>query len=75
MFTRNKRSVLGLVLCAGVVGAIASGSATSVAAIPEPVMEATLQSQTLHLIGSNFRPGDKVAVALVNTRSMKLVAR
>jgi hypothetical protein len=75
MFTRNKCSVLGLVLCAGVVGAIASGSATSVAAIPEPVMEATLQSQTLHVIGSNFGPGGTVAIALVNTRAMKLVAK
>jgi hypothetical protein len=54
---------------------MASGSATSVAAIPEPVMEATLQSQTLHLTGSNFKPGGKVSIALVNTRAMKLVAK
>jgi len=59
----------------GVVGAVASQSATSIAAIPQPVMEATLQSQTLHVTGLNFSPGGKVAIALVNTRTMKLVAK
>jgi hypothetical protein len=76
MFNPSKRSILGLVFCTGMVGAMASQSGTPVAAAHAPVaVDATLQSQTLRVTGSNFNPGSRVAIALVNTRTWKMVAR
>jgi len=76
MITPLKRSILGLVLCAGTVGAMASEAAPPVAAAPAPVrVNATLQSYTLQVTGSNFKPGSWLTIGLVNARSMKLVAR
>jgi hypothetical protein len=75
MFNPSKRSLLGLVFCTGMVGAMAATSASPASAAPAAVtVNATLQTQTLKVTGSHFAPGSKVAIALVNTRTWKMVA-
>lgn len=75
MLTPSKRTILGLALCTGMVGAMASQTDTPVLAAHAPItMDATLQSQTLQVTGSHFTPGSRVEIALVNTRTWKMVA-
>ena len=76
MFTPSKRSILGLALCTGMIGGMAATSASPASASTAAVtVNATLLSQTLKVTGSHFTPGSKVAIAVVNTSSWKLVAK
>jgi hypothetical protein len=75
MFNPSKRSLLALALCTGMIGAMAATSASPASAAPAAVtVNATLQTQTLKVTGSNFVPGSKVAIAVVNTSTWKMVA-
>ena len=75
MFNPSKRSILALAFCTGLVGAMAASASPASAATPTVTVNATLLSQTLKVTGAHFVPGNRVAIAVVNTSNWKLVAK
>jgi len=71
MFTREL-SIVGLLLCSAVLVAAVPELATPASAAPRvSAVSASLQSHSVLVTGSQFQPGGKVTLTLVNVVSSK----
>ena len=71
VMTTVKRSFLALLIAPAAFGVTMAGSASAARAHQPTTVRAILQGHTVQVSGRNFAPGTRVAIALLDTRTLR----